>query len=129
MNAWEVNFDGLVGLTHHYAGLSFGNEASTRHRFQVSNPRLAAKQGLLKMKKLADAGFPQAVIPPHERPFIPVLRQLGFSGSDEQVLEKVAPGTALAFQRQFRFANVGSQCGNDRAIRRYAGWQSASHCC
>lgn len=90
MNAWEVNFDGLVGLTHHYAGLSFGNEASTRHRFQVSNPRLAAKQGLLKMKKLAGAGFPQAVIPPHERPFIPVLRQLGFSGSDEQVLEKVA---------------------------------------
>ncbi len=60
MNAWEVNFDGLVGLTHHYAGLSFGNEASTRHRFQVSNPRLAAKQGLLKMKALADAGFPQA---------------------------------------------------------------------
>lgn len=48
MNAREVNFDGLVGLTHHYAGLSFGNEASTRHRFQVSNPRLAAKQGLLK---------------------------------------------------------------------------------
>ena len=72
MNAREVNFDGLVGLTHHYAGLSFGNEASTRHRFQVSNPRLAAKQGLLKMKALADAGFPQAVIPPHERPFIPV---------------------------------------------------------
>ena len=61
MNAWEVNFDGLVGLTHHYAGLSFGNEASTRHRFQISNPRLAAKQGLLKMKTLADAGFPQAV--------------------------------------------------------------------
>ena len=66
MKAREVNFDGLVGLTHHYAGLSFGNEASTRHRFQVSNPRLAAKQGLLKMKALADAGFPQAVIPPHD---------------------------------------------------------------
>ena len=90
MKAREVNFDGLVGLTHHYAGLSFGNEASTKHRFQVSNPRLAAKQGLLKMKALADAGFPQAVIPPHERPFIPVLRQLGFSGSDEQVLDKVS---------------------------------------
>lgn len=90
MKAREVNFDGLVGLTHHYAGLSFGNEASTRHRFQISNPRLAAKQGLLKMKALADAGYPQAVIPPHERPFIPALRQLGFSGSDEQVIEKVA---------------------------------------
>lgn len=34
MNAWEINFDGLVGLTHHYAGLSFGNEASTSHRFR-----------------------------------------------------------------------------------------------
>ncbi|AAO68841.1 TPA: N-succinylarginine dihydrolase [Salmonella enterica subsp. enterica serovar Liverpool] len=90
MTAHEVNFDGLVGLTHHYAGLSFGNEASTRHRFQVSNPRLAVKQGLLKMKALADAGFPQAVIPPHERPFIPALRQLGFTGSDEQILDKVA---------------------------------------
>ncbi|MCG1030485.1 N-succinylarginine dihydrolase [Bacillus amyloliquefaciens] len=88
MKAREVNFDGLVGLTHHYAGLSFGNEASTKHRFQISNPRLAAKQGLLKMKALADAGFPQAVIPPQERPNVAALRQLGFSGSDEQVVEK-----------------------------------------
>ncbi|AUU85156.1 N-succinylarginine dihydrolase [Leclercia adecarboxylata] len=88
MKAREVNFDGLVGLTHHYAGLSFGNEASTKHRFQISNPRLAAKQGLLKMKALADAGFPQAVIPPQERPNVAVLRQLGFTGSDEQVVEK-----------------------------------------
>lgn len=88
MKAREVNFDGLVGLTHHYAGLSFGNEASTKHRFQVSNPKLAAKQGLQKMKALADAGYPQAVIPPQERPNVAALRQLGFSGSDEQVVEK-----------------------------------------
>ena len=66
MTAREVNFDGLPGLTHHYAGLSFGNEASTRHRYRVSNPQLAAKQGLKKMKALADAGYPQAVIPPQE---------------------------------------------------------------
>uniref|UniRef100_A0A8I0CZT1 N-succinylarginine dihydrolase n=1 Tax=Pseudomonas tritici TaxID=2745518 RepID=A0A8I0CZT1_9PSED len=88
MKAREVNFDGLVGLTHHYAGLSFGNEASTKHRFKVSNPKLAAKQGLQKMKALADAGFVQAVIPPQERPNVDVLHQLGFSGSDEQVVEK-----------------------------------------
>lgn len=90
MKAHEVNFDGLVGLTHHYAGLSFGNEASAKHRNQVSNPKLAAKQGLLKMKALSDAGFPQAVIPPQERPNVAVLRQLGFSGSDEQVVAKAA---------------------------------------
>ncbi|EPC4043493.1 N-succinylarginine dihydrolase [Enterobacter mori] len=93
MKAREVNFDGLVGLTHHYAGLSFGNEASTKHRFQISNPKLAAKQGLLKMKALADAGFPQAVIPPQERPNVAVLRQLGFSGTDEQVVEKAGTQT------------------------------------
>ncbi len=93
MKAREVNFDGLVGLTHHYAGLSFGNEASTKHRFQVSNPKLAAKQGLLKMKALSDAGFPQAVIPPQERPNVAVLRQLGFSGTDEEVVEKAGTQT------------------------------------
>src|SRR5690606_20269059 len=79
---------GLVGLTHHYAGLSFGNEASTRHRLRVSNPKLAAKQGLLKMKALADAGFGQGVIPPQMRPNVGVLRQLGFGGSDAQVLKQ-----------------------------------------
>lgn len=90
MKAREVNFDGLVGLTHHYAGLSFGNEASTKHQFRVSNPKLAAKQGLLKMKALADAGFPQGVIAPQDRPNVPVLRQLGFTGTDAQVVERAA---------------------------------------
>ena len=90
MNAWEVNFDGLPGLTHHYAGLSFGNEASTKHRYRVSNPQLAAKQGLKKMKALADAGYQQAVIPPQERPNVALLRQLGFTGSDAQVVERAA---------------------------------------
>ncbi|MGY3096151.1 N-succinylarginine dihydrolase [Pantoea agglomerans] len=99
MKATEANFDGLVGLTHHYAGLSFGNEASTRNQLQPSNPRLAAKQGLHKMKALADMGYVQGVIPPHERPNIAALRQLGFGGSDEQVLAaagKTAPGLLSA---------------------------------
>ncbi|TWY25023.1 N-succinylarginine dihydrolase, partial [Serratia marcescens] len=86
MSGYEVNFDGLVGPTHHYAGLSFGNEASTQHQNSVSNPKLAAKQGLLKMKALADLGFQQGVLPPQERPHLPMLRRLGFSGSDEAVL-------------------------------------------
>lgn len=90
MSAREVNFDGLVGLTHHYAGLSFGNEASIKHQFRVSNPKLAAKQGLLKMKALSDTGFMQGVIPPQERPNVPLLRQLGFTGSDEQIVARAA---------------------------------------
>lgn len=121
MKAREVNFDGLVGLTHHYAGLSFGNEASTAHRFQVSNPKLAAKQGLLKMKALADLGFPQAVIPPHERPNIPVLRQLGFTGSDEQVLARAAAQTpellsAASSASPMWVANAATVCPSSDAL-------------
>ncbi|MBF7682662.1 N-succinylarginine dihydrolase [Acinetobacter sp. B5B] len=86
MSGYEINFDGLVGPTHHYAGLSFGNEASTKNKKNMSNPKLAALQGLEKMKILADLGMKQAVFAPHERPHVATLRQLGFYGKDEDVI-------------------------------------------
>ena len=86
--AYEVNFDGLVGPTHNYAGLSHGNLASQRSKHAVSNPRAAALEGLAKMKLLADLGVKQAVLPPHERPDVHALRRLGFSGSDAEVLRR-----------------------------------------
>src|SRR5882724_7204352 len=88
MSAVEVNFDGLVGPTHHYGGLGPGNLASARHRGLVSNPRAAALEGLAKMKVLMDLGVRQAVLPPHERPDVAALRRLGFEGSDGDVLAK-----------------------------------------
>jgi len=90
MSAYEANFDGLVGLTHNYAGLSFGNVASTSHKNASSNPKRAALQGLDKMKALADLGFKQGVLPPQDRPCIATLRQLGFTGSDPQILQQAA---------------------------------------
>ncbi|WP_374536696.1 N-succinylarginine dihydrolase [Chitinimonas taiwanensis] len=90
MAAFEANFDGLVGPTHNYAGLSFGNVASTGNQNAVASPKQAALQGLAKMKSLHDAGFKQGVLAPHERPSIPALRQLGFSGSDAEVIAKAA---------------------------------------
>ncbi|MEX0777531.1 MAG: N-succinylarginine dihydrolase [Phycisphaeraceae bacterium] len=86
MPAYEVNFDGLVGPTHNYAGLSRGNVASQRHGGETSNPRAAALEGLAKMKVLAEMGAVQAVLPPHERPSVATLRRLGFAGGDAQVL-------------------------------------------
>ncbi|MDX1553258.1 MAG: N-succinylarginine dihydrolase [Marinobacter sp.] len=88
-HAVEANFDGLVGPTHNYAGLSWGNVASKSNVRSVSNPREAALQGLAKMKRLADRGYVQGVLPPHERPHIPTLRALGFSGSDSDILGAV----------------------------------------
>ncbi|MGQ5523222.1 N-succinylarginine dihydrolase [Chitinimonas sp. PSY-7] len=90
MSAFEANFDGLVGPTHNYAGLSFGNVASTGNQNVAANPKQAALQGLAKMKALHDAGFKQGVLAPHERPNLPALRQLGFTGSDAEVIAKAA---------------------------------------
>lgn len=90
MNAYELNLDGLVGPTHNYAGLSYGNIASQQHGQGVSNPKAAAKQGLKKMYALHQQGFKQGILLPHERPAIKQLKQLGFSGSDSQILAKVA---------------------------------------
>ena len=81
-----VNFDGLPGPTHNYAGLAQGNVAAQRHAQQVANPRAAALQGLAKMRALAARGFPQAVLPPQERPDVHALRTLGFTGSDHEVI-------------------------------------------
>ncbi|MFC0398883.1 N-succinylarginine dihydrolase [Paraburkholderia rhizosphaerae] len=90
MQATEANFDGLVGPTHNYAGLSFGNVASLSNEKSVANPKAAAKQGLRKMKQLADLGFRQGVLPPQERPSLRLLRELGFSGADANLIAKVA---------------------------------------
>ena len=89
-SATEVNFDGLPGPTHNYSGLAEGNLASERHKSLVSNPRQAALQGLAKMKALADRGFAQGVLPPHERPDVAALRALGFRGDDRAVLRSAA---------------------------------------
>lgn len=90
MAAHELNFDGLVGPTHNYSGLSYGNVASEENVMAISNPKEAAKQGLKKMKSLQDMGFKQGVLAPHHRPNIEVLRTLGFTGSAEKILADVS---------------------------------------
>ena len=84
--AHEYNFDGLVGPSHNYAGLSFGNVASFNNVRSMSNPREAALQGLAKMRSLAQRGFRQALLPPQARPNFKLLRSLGFGGTDAQVI-------------------------------------------
>ncbi|KJK05162.1 MULTISPECIES: N-succinylarginine dihydrolase [Pseudomonas] len=90
MKSFEVNFDGLVGPTHNYGGLSYGNVASQSNSQQGSNPREAARQGLAKMKALMEMGFQQGVLAPQERPDVGALRRLGFCGSDAEVIQRAA---------------------------------------
>ena len=91
----ELNFDGIVGPTHNYAGLATGNMASMRNRGLKSNPRKAALQGLDKMRLLMELGVPQAVLPPHERPYVPFLKALGFSGSDKAIIARAGKENPL----------------------------------
>lgn len=88
MQFFELNIDGLVGQTHHYAGLSFGNIASQSHKGIKANPKEAALQGLKKMRFLHQLGLKQAVMPPHQRPNLHLLHQLGFIGTDKQAIQR-----------------------------------------
>ena len=64
----EINFDGIVGPSHNYAGLSPGNLAATRNAGLVSRPRAAALQGIAKMRANLDLGLMQGILLPHPRP-------------------------------------------------------------
>src|SRR5215469_7861549 len=75
----EINFDGIVGPSHNYAGLSFGNVASMGHAGQVSQPRAAALQGIEKMRANLALGLAQGIFLPHPRPHRAWLAQLGTS--------------------------------------------------
>ncbi|WP_426166944.1 N-succinylarginine dihydrolase [Sandarakinorhabdus sp. DWP1-3-1] len=93
----EINFDGLIGPTHNYAALSFGNLASASNQGATSRPRDAALQGLAKMRFAMGLGLAQGFLLPLERPNATWLRQLGFAGSDAQVCAAAHAGDPRLF--------------------------------
>jgi succinylarginine dihydrolase len=94
----EVNFDGLVGPTHNFCGLSPGNLASGANAESVSHPRLAALQGLQKMRGVMELGAAQGFLPPPMRPAAHKLRIFGFGGSDDEVLSAAADEDPALFR-------------------------------
>ncbi len=98
MTATEINFDGLIGPTHNYAGLSSGNLASLGNAGAVARPRAAALQGLAKMRRLMDLGVDQGFFPPPLRPATGILRTVGFAGDDAEVLTSAAQADSQLFR-------------------------------
>ena len=86
----EANFDGLIGPTHNYGGMSQGNLASARNAGDVSNPRDAALQGLEKMRMMVRAGLVQGVLPPQPRPDYVFLDDVGFGGTTADAIRNAA---------------------------------------
>lgn len=68
MSVREINFDGIIGPSHNYAGLSHGNLAATRNAGETSRPRAAALQGIAKMRANLALGLTQGILLPHPRP-------------------------------------------------------------
>ncbi|RJY10107.1 N-succinylarginine dihydrolase [Aurantiacibacter aquimixticola] len=68
MSVVEINFDGIVGPSHNYAGLSLGNLAATKNAGDVSHPRAAALQGVAKMRRNMAMGLAQGFFLPLPRP-------------------------------------------------------------
>lgn len=80
----EINFDGIIGPSHNYAGLSRGNIASASNAGDVSQPRAAALQGLEKMRHNLALGLPQGFFMPLDRPDAPWLETLGTTLEDAE---------------------------------------------
>ncbi|MCA0902690.1 N-succinylarginine dihydrolase [Qipengyuania aquimaris] len=81
MSLVEINFDGIVGPSHNYAGLSLGNIASSSHGGDTSYPRAAALQGLGKMRSNMELGLAQGFLLPLPRPNRGLIRDLAL-GAD-----------------------------------------------
>ena len=77
MTLREINFDGIIGPSHNYAGLSPGNLASTLHSGDTAFPRRAALEGIAKMRANVALGLPQGILLPHRRPHEEWLASLG----------------------------------------------------
>ena len=78
----EINFDGIVGPSHNYSGLSLGNIASTTNKGLAAYPRDAALQGVEKMRHNLRLGLAQGLLLPHCRPNRDWLDALGTTAED-----------------------------------------------
>ncbi|MCW1427570.1 N-succinylarginine dihydrolase [Novosphingobium sp. JCM 18896] len=77
MSLIEINFDGIVGPSHNFAGLSLGNLAATANAGKLAHPRQAALQGLAKMRANLELGLVQGLFVPLDRPDEAWLASLG----------------------------------------------------
>jgi succinylarginine dihydrolase len=96
MSLVEINFDGIVGPSHNYAGLSAGNLASASNAGATSHPRAAALQGIEKMRANIALGLPQGFFLPHARPDTAWLASLGTDAANAQPHVRAAAMSASA---------------------------------
>jgi len=102
MSVTEINFDGLIGPSHNYAGLSLGNLASARNAGAASQPRAAALQGIEKMRGNVRLGLKQGILLPQWRPDGAWLTMLGTDVGNAEPHIRAAAMSASSCGRRTR---------------------------
>jgi succinylarginine dihydrolase len=124
----EINFDGIIGPSHNYAGLSFGNLASTRNTGQVSQPRAAALQGLEKMRANLRLGLAQGIFLPHRRPDRKWLAALGTTYEDaEPRLAASAMSASAMWAANAATVSPAADCADGKCHLTVANLKSMPH--
>ncbi|WP_076068430.1 N-succinylarginine dihydrolase [Sphingomonas montana] len=93
----EINFDGIVGPSHNYAGLSIGNLAAQGNAGRVAHPRAAALEGIAKMRAARALGLTQGILLPHPRPDTDWLAALSTdaAGADPLLIANAMSASAM----------------------------------
>lgn len=115
MSVREINFDGIIGPSHNYAGLSHGNLAATRNAGETSRPRAAALQGIAKMRANLALGLTQGILMPHPRPDREWLAKLATDYADAAPhLKAQALSASAMWAANAATVSPASDCGDGR---------------
>lgn len=128
MSVTEINFDGLIGPSHNYAGLSVGNLASARNAGAVSHPRAAALQGIEKMRGNIRLGLTQGIFLPQWRPDGAWLAQLGTDvGAAEPHIRAAAMSASSMWAANAATVSPASDTGDGRTHLTVANLVTMAH--
>jgi succinylarginine dihydrolase len=128
MTVKEINFDGLIGPSHNYAGLSLGNLASTRYAGAVSRPRDAALQGIEKMRTNIRLGLVQGIFLPQWRPDGRWLAALGTDiGNAEPHIRAAAMSASSMWAANAATVSPGVDTADGRTHLTVANLVTMSH--
>ena len=110
----EINFDGLVGPSHNYAGLSLGNIASASHKGDPSYPRAAGLQGIEKMRgNLARFGA-QGFLLPLPRPNQGLIDALAIDPVTDRALLAAAWSASSMWTANAATVSPGPDCADGK---------------
>ncbi len=124
----EINFDGIIGPSHNYAGLSPGNVASATNARTASQPREAALQGIEKMRANLDLGLAQGFFMPLDRPDDRWLASLGTNFPDaDPYLQAAAMSASSMWAANAATVSPAPDCADGKCHLTVANLQAMAH--